>query len=224
MPRLLVLLERLQQLQKLTLLNIDADWPPATAAYSALTASSNLVSLSLVSCALPAGIWQHLFSSSRPLPLFTFLHTDWYDVRPSAPAFGSADVRSIVAACPALEDLQIAIEPDVQLSPLLELQSLSCLELGSTELKGVMPTIAALRVLKSLSLMGTGYKGLSLEMLTSLTVLAELTALHCVAYNAWGVPEGAENEEAMESFYLASEVSSECLRCDRRLHVMAEQC
>jgi hypothetical protein len=36
-------------------------WPPASAAYAGLTASSQLQELSLANCQLPPGIWQHFF-------------------------------------------------------------------------------------------------------------------------------------------------------------------
>ena len=42
-------------------------WPPASAAYAGLTASSQLQELSLANCQLPPGIWQHVFPVGRQL-------------------------------------------------------------------------------------------------------------------------------------------------------------
>jgi hypothetical protein len=58
-------LDRLQQLTRLEL--YLHSWPPASPAYSALTASSGLVSLSASHAILPARIWPHVFPPARKL-------------------------------------------------------------------------------------------------------------------------------------------------------------
>mgnify|MGYP001807140883 CR=1 FL=1 len=67
------LLSELQHLQQLTFLDLQNSMraaignPPASA-FSALTASSRLQYLSISTCTLPAGIWQHMFPAGRQLP------------------------------------------------------------------------------------------------------------------------------------------------------------
>jgi hypothetical protein len=101
----------LARLQHLTSLHLNfmygsMVWPPAGAAYSALTASSNLVSFVLVEPKLPAGVWPFVFSSTHRLPHLTYLRiqdhdSDWSSADPPS-ALGAADVSSLVGCCPNL--------------------------------------------------------------------------------------------------------------------------
>jgi len=59
------LLGGVQQLQSLQLIKLEYDWPVATAAYTSLTASSNLTTLELTVDHLPPGIWQYVFPLDR---------------------------------------------------------------------------------------------------------------------------------------------------------------
>jgi hypothetical protein len=49
-------------------------WPPPSAAYAALTASSELQELSLTNCQLPAGVWRHAIPAGRFLPQLRSLY------------------------------------------------------------------------------------------------------------------------------------------------------
>ena len=79
------------------------------AAYSALTASSKLQHLSLSSCTLPAGVWQHVFAAGRQLPHLTYLGTfgvtqpdgDNVRGRPLAGPEGSL----LASCCPKLQSV-----------------------------------------------------------------------------------------------------------------------
>jgi hypothetical protein len=63
------LLSYMARLQHLTHLQVfTSDWPPAGPAYSALTASSSLVSLCVDHLTLPAWVWPHVFPASCKLP------------------------------------------------------------------------------------------------------------------------------------------------------------
>jgi hypothetical protein len=95
-------------------------WPPASAAYAGLTASSQLQELSLANCQLPPGIWQHVFHVGRQL---TQLHSLYACHTPShveertgsevfeagqctAPLrLAGSDLACIVAVCPNLQEL-----------------------------------------------------------------------------------------------------------------------
>ena len=73
------------RLQHLTCLHVDEtqlDWPPAGPAYTALTASTNLVEFSLCDAQLPHDIWRHVLCLNRKLPhlatlnIFNHVHGD----------------------------------------------------------------------------------------------------------------------------------------------------
>jgi hypothetical protein len=64
-----LLLSCMSGLQRLTQVSLDCcigvNWPPPSAAYSALTASSNLADLGLRVPNLPKGVWPHIFPTAR---------------------------------------------------------------------------------------------------------------------------------------------------------------
>jgi hypothetical protein len=104
----------LDQLQQLTCLEVATDsavsvfWPVVGPAYSALTASSKLLRLEV--CAnLPAGVWSHVFPATHSLPHLTHLRLCGGTVSHFwvgfGPPFGPADLRSLVACCPSLCDI-----------------------------------------------------------------------------------------------------------------------
>jgi hypothetical protein len=79
------------------------NWPPLGPSYSALTASSNLVSLSLTDASVPAGAWLYVFPTSLQLPNLTRLeayHTVDYGAHTLPCAWGAADVASLVSCWP----------------------------------------------------------------------------------------------------------------------------
>ena len=95
-------------------------WPPASAAYARLTASSQLQELSLANCQLPPGIWQHVFPAGRQLTQLQSLYA-CSTLSPNEESSGSAvvevgqhaaplrlagsDLACIMAACPYLQGL-----------------------------------------------------------------------------------------------------------------------
>jgi hypothetical protein len=99
------LLSNLQQLQQLTYISL---WNslgtgyahPPGAAYSVLTASSQLQHLEISRCTLPAAAWQHIFPSGKQLPQLQ--HLDISSVS-SARLEGSR----LVSCCPGLQSLCI---------------------------------------------------------------------------------------------------------------------
>lgn len=79
-----LLLSCMSRLKCLTKLDLDVSdtiaWQPPGPAYYALTASSRLVSLSLVA-KFPAGVWPFVLSATRQLPHLTYLE---YEYEPAA--------------------------------------------------------------------------------------------------------------------------------------------
>lgn len=107
------LLSHLARLHCLTSLRVDIPaelpWPAPGPAYSALTASSSLVSFVLRDQMLPAAAWQHVFPASRQLPHLTLLDVgcecgDWDAPAPES-AWGAADLCSLVSCCPNLRQV-----------------------------------------------------------------------------------------------------------------------
>jgi hypothetical protein len=99
-----MLLSHLQSLQQLIHLHLNClsdagQGDPPVAAYSALTASSKLQLLDVSHCHMPAGVWQHVFSTGRQLPYLTSLNIT--DVR--EPLEGSR----LVSCCPSLQALYV---------------------------------------------------------------------------------------------------------------------
>ena len=98
-------LEVLPRLQELKLLTLDMVWmdPSPVAAYSALTASSKLQSLSLDTC-FEQGTWQHIFN--RQLHLTSVNLCD--PGRNVDDVLTLGDLQRVVHSCPALQQLDVA--------------------------------------------------------------------------------------------------------------------
>ena len=62
----LQLFPKLKRLQSLMLVDIECDWPPASPAYSALTASSQLTQFGICISPFPRGVWEHVFAAAAP--------------------------------------------------------------------------------------------------------------------------------------------------------------
>lgn len=126
-PALLSSLAHLQDLQDLQLCQLYCEWPPASPAYAALTASSRLQSLQLLHCDLPAGVWQHVFWAGQQLPALWNLGVDWkpYDeqghIQHPAAAMCSADIEHMVNASPNLQDLMVQVDERAALRTLRQL-------------------------------------------------------------------------------------------------------
>jgi hypothetical protein len=101
------LLSHLPQLQQLTHLSLDCSLKaiaPA-AAYSALTASSNLRHLDVSQCTLPAGVWQYVFPAGRRLP--ELLDLGVAHVRTPSGRAEAPDCSRLVSCCPGLRTLRM---------------------------------------------------------------------------------------------------------------------
>lgn len=96
------LLYCMSQLQHLTMLSVKCssslNWPAASSAYSALTASSNLADMRLYRCNLPKGVWPHVWSAARKQPhlaRLTFSPADPNAV--DMAVWGATDMYSLVS-------------------------------------------------------------------------------------------------------------------------------
>ena len=105
------LLSHLQQLQQLTYLNLRSSLENLApmGCYSALTASSQLQHLDISECVLPAGVWQHVFSSTRKLPHLRMLDVE-YVTHPSSPEDPAGPAAApegsrLVSCCSGLQTL-----------------------------------------------------------------------------------------------------------------------
>jgi hypothetical protein len=183
--------------------------PPSTQHLSCLELSWSSGAL------LPPGSVQHLFASTaaagRQLPqlqqlLLGLPDDEWTKDREYCaddafkrmqPCVGSGDVRRLASCCPALQQLWLAgvLQPGTDLSPLLQLQQLTCLVTGGAAVDDVAAgsVLAKLRGLKRLQLYCC--KQLTDRGLLSLAALTGLTTLGCrrcgfsrsVCKDAWDI-------------------------------------
>lgn len=136
-------------------------WPPLGPVYQALTASSQLQTLDVSYCNLPAAAWGHVFpagSSTRVLPSLTELCSLGHDDM----AWGPEVLSRVVRYCPALRDLTAHVENRFlwgfgRLSATLtHLQlSVACGE-GQLEVGPAVGAVAALASLRDLDLRFSG--------------------------------------------------------------------
>jgi hypothetical protein len=168
--QLLQLLARQTALRELTLDRIAGDWPQQLAAYSALTASSNLRQLRIQSCELQGAAWLHVFPAGCKLPQ---LHV--FSAQGSG-LFGSPDIGRLVSCCPAMEGLDFTPAADASLAPLQSLTALTRLDVGSVSPRIARSGLAALSQLQSLRF---GFpQPAALQHLVPLSALTCLTYLH----------------------------------------------
>jgi hypothetical protein len=128
------LLSHLQPLQQLTHLTVESlleygSNTPASA-YAALTASSKLQHLDISRCTLPAGVWQHMFPTSRQLPNLQSLCTNYVEQPPGVHGLPPEGSR-LVSCCPGLQTLKVCslqciAELLASLQGLSGLQTLQC--------------------------------------------------------------------------------------------------
>ena len=181
-------------LQHLTKLDIEQnyDWPPAGPAYSALTASSSLVSLGLSHYTLTAGIWPHVFPATRKLLQLTCLEfTDEWNEFDLQSAWGAVDVSSLVGCCPNLRKLgdlfmQHGPQRRAHVSELHKLTALTrlCVSYGAGEANTYeesLQGLAALTQIKDMC-MNLESRDLTMPALLPLTSLTALTALLCCCW------------------------------------------
>lgn len=195
----------MSQLRQLTCLEVvtnsavSAFWPVAGPAYTALTASSKLVSFYL-RADLPEGVWSHVFPATRSLPHLTHLHLSGgtisqYWVRPGPP-FALADLRSLVDCCPSLRQIgHITLHTPgcgLHVGELRRLTALSRLVVNMANARAVVvggahaeyPAVAALQELADFTqlrylcvTMDSAYEYLTVGRLLPLTRLTALTEL-----------------------------------------------
>ena len=149
---LLSLLPALQQLQHLRLGFLQCQWPPISAQYSAITASSRLMHLELSGCLLPAGVWQHVFPAGRTLLHLSSVLLGHVGVRTttaSQPALAAGDVAQLARCCPGLQELQLwrQLQPHADLEGLQQLPELTRLWLADVG-PGVISHLATLKGLR----------------------------------------------------------------------------
>lgn len=165
-------LSSMTRLQHLTRLCLFVDphrllgWLVAGPAYSALTASTNLIELSISCTDLPAGIWPFVFPTGHKLPHLTSLQIqDGELVRDPAPAvWGPAAVASLVSCCPnlcAVEKLYLQRGPHVS-----ELQQLTGLTRMSVVIGSLYGDVAAAQ-----------------QSVKGLAAVTQLQCLHLYLYN-----------------------------------------
>lgn len=129
------------------------------AAYSALTASSQLQELYVWEPYLPQSsyknVWHHVFKPARALPALRQLRLAeanyaWthFNSNCSSP-LDTLAVNMLVYRCPGLQRLSLAVQPDVLLHALLELTQLRCLHIFGVDEGG--PVIEQLRQLPNLT-------------------------------------------------------------------------
>lgn len=106
--------------------------PPGASSYSALTASTKLQVLNISDCALPAGVWEHLFPAGRLLPKLHSLNLDLGDLAEET-QLGAAGLDCLVECCPNLVHLDLGSDlpqPGTPCSALRSLSHLQSLKLG----------------------------------------------------------------------------------------------
>jgi hypothetical protein len=121
------------QLQRLQDLYLAPDvWPPAGAAYSALTASSSLKRLAITHRTLPSGVWQYAFPATRNMMHLTHLYfdnqTEW-DGLDAPSTWGALDLSRVISCCPKLRHIQgMCLQHGHYVSELHKLKSLVALD------------------------------------------------------------------------------------------------
>jgi hypothetical protein len=188
-------LSGMARLQHLTRLHVqpqwdlELEWPLAGPAYSALTVSSNLVSLELHNLRLPDEcVWQHVFPAAHKLPQLTCLYIDdgyraWGALPPPS-AWDAADVSSLVGCCPNISSVDtITLQHGTHVSELQKLKGLTdlcvyyCID-SVTAFEQSLKGLAAVTQLRRLHV-SLDSDDLSAASLLPLTRLTALTQLQC---------------------------------------------
>jgi len=195
------LLGHLQQLHFLQLIELEYEWPAATAAYSSLTVSSHLHRLELSIDNLPPGIWPYVFPPDRQLPALQELTlTSFEDGEededdepgPLPPAAaGTDDISCVIRCCPGLHRIIISVQPDTHLADLATASGLTCLWVTGLHAEG-FDSLRALSELVSQELSVDLGGPISPQELMCLTALTALTRL-CVDPNTAPEFEGADD-------------------------------
>jgi hypothetical protein len=131
-------LPQLQQLRHLHMHGSLHDQSPystmTAAAYSALTSSSALQSLSLTNCKVPPGVWQHMFSTGKQMTSLTSLDLDGVVQRSEGlQPEGGRQVVYLLAAAPTGTCLASCC-PSLQI---VNMHNLECTAEGLASLQGL---------------------------------------------------------------------------------------
>lgn len=189
---LLAAVGQLSQLQDLSVMRSCSTQGVPARAFAALTASSQLTSLSIIcedELPLVAGAVQHMFPADRQMPALQSLYLradviDQHDLsyadEPDTWCVSTSDLSSITRSCPALQELGLCcvLQPG-DVSALLELPAqLSSLHVGG----GAFDDAAVAVVTQSSALQrlswehAPGFTDVGLEQLTALRQLEHLHA------------------------------------------------
>jgi len=176
------LVGRLQQLQSLQLFDLQYDWRVAAAAYSILTASSQLQKLVLYVRDLPSGVWRHVFPPDRQLPAlqeFVVRFNRWTATGPPPPAaLGTDDISCLVSCCPGLRNVDVHVQPDLRLADFAKVTGLTSLAVSRLN-AGAFESLGDLSKLVSFEALSVGLAGpinpCNLLCLTALTRLESLS-------------------------------------------------
>lgn len=203
-------LSGLGRLHHLNVLFVDGGdglkWPPPGPAYSALTVSSSLDSLSIYGNQLPAAVWPFVFPAARTLPQLTYLYINnkqaGTGVDPDLPqALGAAELASIISCCPNLCHIALPLQHGPHVSELQRLTALTTVvaEYGSdcmSDLETIEQSLLGLAALTCLGYL-VMYAHRRDVSVGSLLPLTSLTALTMLTLDCWPASE-KDSETASE--------------------------
>lgn len=185
---------KLPHLTQLELSPTGLDWPVAGPAYSALTASSNLVYFRMVVTSFPTGVWPYIFPCAHKLPHLTQLRVVELDVGDGLVVslrWGASDLSSLVNCCPGLCCIDtLSLQPGLHVSVLHKLTALTRVHvwLYADNVATVDASVRGLAAVTQLQVlrMTTDVPDITVASLLPLTNLTALTKLHCSWYTAEG--------------------------------------
>ena len=189
---------RLQQLTRLEL-HLDNGWLPAGPAYSALTASSSLASLVTSRAILPAGVWPHVFPSTRKMLNLTQL--DFADES----LWNAADMSRLVSCCPNLCRVGgMYLHQCSYVSKLQELTALTSMLViyPATNLIGLSQSVKGLAALTQLRDLTVELHSQEHLQVSSLLPLTSLTALTSMDWDGDHQPHSINFGQVIGPFYL----------------------
>lgn len=170
------LLAVLPAISHLTFLELNSslrDCAPQQAEYTALGALTQLVTLRLITCVIPEGLWQQLVAAGLCMSSMTGLvlyHVNGWDT-----CLDAADLAALVSCFPQLcsLDCTAATKPGTEFSPLLGFRCLTYLGLDNVGDVDV-PVLTRFQGLQQLRVPASRITDLGLFQLTALTALTQL--------------------------------------------------